>query len=109
MVLEDLLSFVSISHLVSFFLVFLVEYVHACINGNVVLPLVEEFHPFTFGYVVDDQWNCIQKKKFALLSDQILEEAAISRDEKNDIRTVSSMLILHLRSSSDRNSRVCRD
>jgi hypothetical protein len=35
---------------------------HACINGNVVLPLVEEFYPFTFGYVVDDQWNCIQKK-----------------------------------------------
>jgi hypothetical protein len=62
MVLEDLLSFVSVSHLVSFFLVFLVEYVHACINGNVVLPLVEEFHPVTFGYAVDDQWNCIQKK-----------------------------------------------
>jgi hypothetical protein len=79
---------------------------HACINGNVVPPVVEEFHPFKFGYVVDDQWNCIQKKS---LSDQILEEAAISRDEKNDITTVSSMLILHLGSSSDRNSRVCRD
>jgi hypothetical protein len=62
MVLEDLLSFVSVSHLVSFVLVFLVECMHACINGNVVLPLVEEFYPFTFGYVVDDQWNCIQKK-----------------------------------------------
>jgi len=48
------------------------------------------------------------EKKFALLLDQILEEAAISRDEKNDITTVSSMLILHVTSNSDRNSRVGR-
>jgi hypothetical protein len=82
---------------------------HACINGNVVLPLVEEFHPFTFGYVVDDQWNCIQKKSLLCCQTKSWKRQPFPGMKKNDITTVSSMLILNLRNSSDRNNRLCRD